>query len=382
MHYIKKHLFILVILLISNYLFSSPTAIRSIGEIEYGESLVGFLERMGIAEDIASDIVIQLTDYIDLRKIQAGEEFKFIFIDNKIKSVSYRLAFDKDLIVSIDNSENIIVEIVEKEYLKQIRFSEAVITTSLYEAGIDSGIPAAILMRFITLLGYAVDFQRDISVGDKIELCFEVYVDQNGEIVKNGEPLFGFLHLEGRGSVLDFYRYTDLSGFTEYFNAEGGAIRRQLLRSPVNGAFISSGFGMRTSPILGYSLMHKGIDFACVTGTPIMAAGSGTITMRGWSDVYGWHIKIRHPNGYDTFYAHMSSFVQGLTVGSRVSQEQIIGYVGSTGMSTGPHCHYEIIHYGTHINPSTIEYLPTKQLYGDDLLLFENQVNAYISAFY
>ena len=216
---------------------------------------------------------------------------------------------------------------------------------------------------------YDIDFQRDVRSGDDFELVFERYYDDEGNTVRTGEMLF--ISLESRRGARAFYSFL-APGDTrpDWYDAEGKSARRFLMKTPINGARLSSGFGMRRHPVLGYSRMHRGTDFAAPIGTPILAAGDGTIVRAGPFSSYGNYVRIRHANGYETAYAHMSRFARGMRAGVRVRQGQVIGYVGNTGRSTGPHLHYEVLRRGQQQNPMTLRVANGRNLSGRALELF------------
>jgi len=220
----------------------------------------------------------------------------------------------------------------------------------------------------INLYAYDIDFQRDIKSGDKFEMLVESFFDETGKKIKDGNVLFSSLTLKDK--TVETYLHKVGDRF-EYFDSQGNSVRKSLLRTPVNGARISSGFGMRRHPILGYSKMHKGADFAAPTGTPILAAGSGSITYMGVKGGYGNYVQIKHNNDYSTAYGHASRFNKKFRNGSKVKQGDIIAYVGSTGRSTGPHLHFEVIYKGSQINPAKVKATSGIRLSGKDLIKFK-----------
>ncbi len=244
------------------------------------------------------------------------------------------------------------------------------IDSSLYLAAKRAGLPEEALARLVRVLSYDIDFQRDIQPGDSFDVLFEEYTTRDGRIAKIGDILVA--SLKNRSKTLTYYRYTPKDdGFADYFDAKGHSVKKTLMRTPVNGARLSSGFGMRRHPILGYTRMHKGIDFAAPRGTPIMAAGDGVIEYAGRKGGYGIYVRIRHNGTYKTAYAHMKALRRGIYRGKRVRQGDIIGYVGSTGRSTGPHLHYEVLVNNRQVNPRSVK-LPTgRVLRGRELNRFK-----------
>ncbi len=235
------------------------------------------------------------------------------------------------------------------------------------------------MASFIRLFSFDVDFQRDVKEGDRFDILYDRYVDHDGSVVHSGDILYAELEIGKRRIKL--YRHEYASGQIKYFNEEGRGNRKALLKTPIDGARMSSGFGRRRHPILGYTKMHKGVDFAAPSGTPIKAAGDGVIVKAGWNGGYGRYIRIRHGNTYDTAYAHLRKIGGGIRPGKRVEQGQIIGYVGSSGRSTGPHLHYEILKNGGHVNPRQVRFQSAEALSGNELKQFRrfrDQVDAQI----
>jgi murein DD-endopeptidase MepM/ murein hydrolase activator NlpD len=252
---------------------------------------------------------------------------------------------------------------------RKLVHAAGIIDDSLFLATDRAGVPARLIMDLIRVFSWDVDFQRDIRTGDKFEVLFERFRDEAGVDVKDGEVVIASLTLSGK--EIRLYRHTLEDGTVDYFDAEGQSVRKALLRTPVDGARLSSGYGRRKHPILGYTKMHRGIDFAAPRGTPIMAAGDGMVEKAGRNGAYGNYIRIRHNSTYKSAYAHLKSFARGVRTGSRVKQGQIIGYVGSTGRSTGPHLHYEVLQNGSQTNPMKVK-LPTgKKLAGTELAQLE-----------
>lgn len=243
-----------------------------------------------------------------------------------------------------------------------------VLKNGLFVDGVEAGISPTSMMNMIKLYSYDIDFQRDIKNGDKFEMLVESFYNEDGKKVKDGNVLYSSLILQNRKIETYMHR---INGSAEYFDALGNSIRKSLLRTPINGARISSAFGLRRHPILGYSKMHKGVDFAAPTGTPIFAAGSGTITHYGVKGGYGNFVMIKHNSEYFTGYGHASKFVKKLHVGSKVRQGEVIAYVGSTGRSTGPHLHFEILYKGSAINPAKVKATSGLRLGGKDLAGFK-----------
>ncbi len=255
---------------------------------------------------------------------------------------------------------------------KGLTHAGRIIPSSLYQTAIDSGIPVKMVSEIIQAFSYDIDFQRDIHRGDKLDVVFErMHTDKN-ITTGIGQMQYASLILDGESFTI--YRHTSADGFTGYYNAKGESVRKALLKTPINGAHVTSGFGMRMHPLLGYSKMHKGIDFGAPTGTPIYAAGDGVIEEAGHKGGYGNYVRLRHNNTYATAYGHASRIAKGIHPGAHVRQGQVIAYVGSTGASTGPHLHYEILSAGSQINPSGVKFRTGQTLSGKEYIAFRKQV--------
>ena len=251
---------------------------------------------------------------------------------------------------------------------KRIIFKEAKILHSLYRTAIDLKVQPNIIIEFARIYGFQVDFQRDIKKNDNFQIMYEVFEDDNGKIFETGNIIFADLKLSGVNNSLYYF---DEKGSEGHYDKNGRSVKKALMKTPVNGARLSSAFGMRKHPIDGYNKMHKGTDFAAPMGTPIMASGNGVVTRARWCGGGGNCIKIKHNSTYETIYAHMKNFARGIKEGLRVSQGQIIGYVGSTGNSTGPHLHYEVVENGKKINSQKLKLPSGKILSGQTRKLFE-----------
>ena len=251
---------------------------------------------------------------------------------------------------------------------KRIILKENTILQSLYKAATDQNIPPNTIIEFARIYGFQVDFQRDIRKEDKFQIMYEVFIDENKKIIETGEILFANLKLSGQDNSLYYFDKENLEG---HYDKNGKSVQKALMKSPINGARLSSSFGMRKHPIDGYNKMHRGTDFAAPKGTPIMASGNGIVKKAGWCGGGGNCVKIRHNSTYETVYAHMSKFARGIKNGVRVKQGQTIGYVGSTGKSTGPHLHYEVVVNGKKVNSQKLKLPSGKILKGEERKLFE-----------
>jgi murein DD-endopeptidase MepM/ murein hydrolase activator NlpD len=341
--------------------------------ISSGDTLMQILVREGLARGEAHTIISAMQEVFNPRRIRQGNEITLAFAtdDNYeplFQNMDLRLDLTRSVQVARCEENGFVAREITREFDSRPVRAEAQISSSLYSAAVNAGMPVEVLMQMIRAYSFDIDFQRDILPGDSFEVLFHEQVDENGEFVRGGEVLYANLHTRGRN--LPIYRHETSDGEVDFFNHEGKSVRKTLMVTPIDGARLSSGYGKRRHPILGYSRMHQGLDFAAPTGTPIMAAGDGVVEYAGRKGNYGNYIRIRHPNEYHTVYAHMSRFASGIRQGARVKQGQTIGYVGSTGMSTGPHLHYEVHHRGGHVNPATVDTPPGRTLEGEELKRF------------
>ena len=299
----------------------------------------------------------------------------FIFkLDNlsKQKVVEFIIETDKknQILFKKSSTENRYVSSkIKKNFIKKLVYKETIITNSLYNSAINLGIKPNIIIEFARLYGFQVDFQRDIWKNDSFQIIYEEFINDKNQVVDTGEIIFANLKLQN--TDLQLYKYEYEKNKIDYFDENGKSIKKTLMKTPINGARLSSSFGKRKHPILGYNKMHTGTDFAAPMGTPIMASGDGKVTKAGWCGGGGNCVKIKHNTTYQTVYAHMSKFGRGIKKGVRVKQGQIIGYVGSTGLSTGPHLHYEVIENGKKINSQKLKLPSGKILKGDERKRFE-----------
>ena len=245
------------------------------------------------------------------------------------------------------------------------------IESSLYQAAVQAGLRANVINQLIRIYSYDVDFQRDIRAGDYFEIIFNSYDDDTGAEVKSGDILYSALTLSG--TEIRLYRFEQGTGFDDYYNEKGQSAKKALMRTPIDGARLSSRFGRRKHPVLGYTKMHKGIDFAAPRGTPIYAAGDGVIERANRFSSFGNYIRIRHAGGLKTAYAHLNGFAAGISANKRVKQGQVIGYVGTTGRSTGPHLHYEVLRNGRQINPLKMKISSGQPLTEQDKIRFATE---------
>ena len=276
------------------------------------------------------------------------------------KSISIEISKDEEGTIT---SSKIITKLYKRKVL-----AENVIENNLYSSAINAKVNPETIIEFARIFGFEIDFQRDIRKNDYFKILYEKYFDENGEFIKSGSILFAHMSVNNREIIL--YKFGDDKNYG-YFDINGKSVEKALMKTPINAARLSSSFGMRKHPILGFNKMHRGTDFAAKTGTPIMASGSGTIMLAKWCGGGGNCVKIKHNSTYETIYAHMQAFAKGIKKGRKVKQGQIIGYVGSTGMSTGPHLHYEVIINGKKVNSQTLNLPSGKVLKNNERQLFE-----------
>ncbi|MCK5250796.1 MAG: M23 family metallopeptidase [Spirochaetaceae bacterium] len=348
-------------------------------QLARGQSLSDLLQNAGLSGTEAFDVTDSLESVLDMRRIQTGQEVVIRYSGmGRPQEVSLPVRFDRTVTARWSKggwqSEDSFIDIYPVPTV-----ISTIVDSSLYQAAKDSGIPLSIMMEAIGLFSFEVDFQRDIQGGNRVVMLYEKLYDETGEFMAAGELIYARLELEDRNA--EAWRYERLDGTVEYYEESGDSVRKSLLKTPVDGARISSSFGYRNHPILGFGGLHRGIDFAVAAGTPVMASGDGTVVLAGWHEEYGYRVKIRHANHYDTMYAHFNSIVSGISPGIRVEQGQVVGYVGSTGLSTGPHCHYEVHYYGSPVNPAELKFPPGHKLENDDMKLFDIERKAYISEF-
>ncbi|MEP3247113.1 MAG: M23 family metallopeptidase [Sneathiella sp.] len=358
---------------------SEETKTVSVGR---GDTLMKVLTRAGADPQESHQAITALSEVFDPRRLKVGQNVTLNFDmsaeqpDNAASSVSLvSISLNQDVdrqvaaIRTPDNNFQVKETVISLD--KQMARAGGVIENSLFLAAAEAGLPTKVILDLIRIFSYDVDFQREIQTGDSFEVYFERYVDENGQPLKEGRIQWASMTLSG--TEISLYRFkTSDDGFTDYYSANGQSVRKTLMRTPIDGARLTSGFGKRRHPILGYTKMHRGADFGARRGTPIMAAGNGTVEMAGRNGAYGNYVRIRHTGVYKTAYAHMKGFAKGIRKGKRVKQGQIIGYVGSTGRSTGPHLHYEVHKNGRQINPLSVKLPAGRKLKGKTLAQFKS----------
>ncbi|MEZ5957127.1 MAG: peptidoglycan DD-metalloendopeptidase family protein [Hyphomonadaceae bacterium] len=338
-----------------------------------GETLAGLLTRAGASSSDASAALSSIADVYNPRRLRPGQTISLYFQRDGAQSRLTGVAFRSEPGASVAANRTAAGGFEAREVQMPLTFEiariAAPVETSLYSSALQLGATDREVAALADAFSYDVDFQRDVRPGDNFELVFERFYDDEGNTVRTGDLLF--VSLESSRGSREFYQFmAPGDSRPDWYDADGKSARRFLMKTPINGARLSSGYGMRRHPILGYSRMHRGTDFAAPTGTPILAAGDGTIERAGPFSSFGNYIRIRHANGYETAYAHMSRFARGMRAGVRVRQGQVIGYVGTTGRSTGPHLHYEVLRRGQQVNPMSLRVANGRNLTGRALELF------------
>ena len=342
-------------------------------KVSSGESLNVILEKYEISKLEIKKIKKELSKKKNLNNLKINQLIKFtIDKGNQKKIINFFFPISKtkkiQLVRNLKN-DNFEAKEITKNLNKKIIFKEGKISQSLYRSAIKSNILPNIIVEFARIYGFQVDFQRDIRKNDAYQIIYEIFQDEDGKIFETGKIIFANLMLSGQENSL--YLFVDKKKNEEHYDLNGKSVRKALMKTPINGARLSSSFGMRKHPILGFNKMHKGTDFAAKEGTPIMASGDGKIIRARWCGGGGNCVKIKHNSTYSTVYAHLSKFASGIKEGVRVKQGRIIGYVGSTGMSTGPHLHYEVIENKKKINSQKLKLPSGKTLSGENRKLFE-----------
>ncbi|WP_440619424.1 peptidoglycan DD-metalloendopeptidase family protein [Candidatus Pelagibacter sp. HIMB1493] len=340
-------------------------------KIKSGETFDKILENYLVQKKEILEIKKALKKKVNLNKLNTRQiiEFSLDKTNNQISEFTFQISNKQKIFLVRDNSGNTFNdEIISIKLNKKIVYRENLILQSLYKAATDEKIPANIIIEFARIYGFQVDFQRDVRKQDKFQIMYEIFLNDKNEIIETGDILFANLKLSGQDNGLYYF---DKEGSEGHYDKNGKSVKKALMKTPINGARLSSSFGMRKHPIDGYNKMHRGTDFAAPTGTPIMASGDGVVKKAGWCGGGGNCVKIRHNSTYQTVYAHMSKFARGIKAGVRVKQGQTIGYVGSTGKSTGPHLHYEVIVNGKKVNSQKLKLPSGKILKGKERKLFE-----------
>ena len=389
--------------------------------LDSGDTLAGMLEDVGVSREDANSVITAMGRNFDPRQLKAGQSFDLTYsvstIDatggapsqaaakttivmvnhkpvvvpveagedddtgaraensqsiSRLLSLHFSPAIDQDITVTRTTEGGYTADVEKKELQVHHHRAGGTVDSSLYLAAMQAGIPADVVVDMIHMFSYKVDFQRDLHPGDRFEVYYDYAYTPEGQPAKYGSISYAMLTLGGR--QIPMYRFqADPSEPSEYFDTKGESAKGMLMKTPVDGARISSGFGSRFHPILGYTRMHKGVDFAVPTGTPVMAAGAGMVKFMGWANGYGNFVLINHGDNYATAYGHLSRFAPGMRVGAKVRQGQVFAYSGMTGMATGPHLHYEIRIGGNQVNPLTVKMAQGRLLVGALLRKFQEK---------
>ena len=342
-------------------------------KIDVGETFDKILEQYSVEKSEIIQIKKELSKKVNLNKLDINQKFQFT-----IDQTNYSI---KEFIFQVSNTEKIYLtrkkesdqfdqKMVVTKLNKSVVYGESIILESLYKSASNEKIPANIIIEFARIYGFQVDFQRDIRKKDSFQIMYEVFLDDKKNIIETGNIIYANLILSGEDNSLYYFDSKKSEG---HYDKNGKSIQKALMKTPINGARLSSSFGMRKHPIDGFNKMHRGTDFAAPMGTPIMASGDGIIKKAGWCGGGGNCVVIKHNSTYQTVYAHMSKFAKSIRKGVRVKQGQVIGYVGSTGKSTGPHLHYEVIVNGEKINSQTLKLPSGKVLKGEERKIFETK---------
>ena len=348
-----------------------PKYITISHKVSSGESFNNILTNYEIPNSEIKKIKKILSKHQNLNKLKKNQVINFtIDVDNsrEITNFIYPISKLKKIRVFKDLKEdNFQYEEIITNLNKKLIYREGTILSSLYKSAVDLKIKPNIIIEFARIYGFQIDFQRDLRKNDTFQILYEIFEDDKKKVYETGEIIFANMIIKGQNNKLYYF---DKENFEGHYDENGKSAKKALMKTPINGARLSSSFGMRKHPILGYNKMHRGIDFAAPIGTPVYAGGNGVIEYLGNNGSYGKYIRIRHLNGYKTAYAHLSGYKKGLSKGSRVNQGEIIAYVGSTGRSTGPHLHYEIIYNNEQINPLKLKLPSGKVLKGKELERF------------
>jgi len=358
-----------------NYLFNNlePRFKKIEHIVDVGETFDKILEQYSVNKFEIQQIKNELSKKIDINKLKLNQKFHFTVDQSSslVKEFIFQVSKTEKIFLSRDNFDNKFNQkIVVTKLNKKVIYDENIILESLYKSAIKEKIPRNIIIEFARIYGFQVDFQRDIRKKDSFQIMYEVFFDDKNNIIETGNILYANLKLSGENNSLYYFDLKDNEG---HYDKNGRSVQKALMKTPINGARLSSSFGMRKHPIDGFNKMHQGTDFAAPMGTPIMASGNGKIKKAGWCGGGGNCIVIKHNSTYQTVYAHMSKFAKGIRSGVKVKQGQIIGYVGSTGKSTGPHLHYEVIINGKKVNSQKLKLPSGKILKDEKRKLFETK---------
>jgi len=341
-------------------------------KVEKGDTFKKIVKQLNLSPTEKKLIVDKLSKFKFVNNLYRGQKISFKINNSKpIKVFEISIEKSKTKVFVFDRKDGL-DKFEHKEISKNLNqiivYKESIIANSLYSSAINKGIEPNIIIEFARIYGFQIDFQRDIWKNDSFQIIYETFLDSNNKVLDTGKILYSNLILQGKEN--DLYIFKTKDGY-EHFDPAGRSVKKSLMKTPINGARLSSNFGVRKHPILGYNKMHRGTDFAAPEGTPIMASGDGKIVRARWCGGGGNCIKIKHNSTYSTVYAHLKNFARGIREGVRVKQGQIIGYVGSTGMSTGPHLHYEVIINGKKVNSQKLKLPSGKILKNREREIFE-----------
>lgn len=351
--------------------------------VSKGDTFISILTNLGMEYNQANDIYMQLKKVYDPRNLRIGQKLlitttvdtrddKLLSLDNIVieGKIGERYVIEKN------DKQEYAAKAVKDELVEEINSAEGVIEGTLSKSMNRQGVPSKVVANFINIFAYSIDFRRDVRKGDKFEIIYENKINPEGKVVKSGNIIYASLTL--RKDKVALYRFKDKNGNVDYYNEKGLAMKKTLHRKPLafQNARISSPYGRRRHPIFKDVRVHWGVDYAAPRGTAVYAAGDGVVQMAKYNGGYGNFVKIRHNSEYSTAYGHMKGFAKGIRPGTRVKQGQIIGYVGSTGRSTGPHLHYEVVQNGKRVNPLTIKASAGENLAGTNLANFKKQIAA------
>ena len=339
--------------------------------VQNNDTVEKILKKFNVRTNDIKNVTVKLKEQ-KLSNIYSGKKLSLIIKklnENTNTLVSFVYPVNNTTSVEVRKSQDnfIIKENILQLYKKEVVIKNT-IKNNLYSSAISAGIQPNIIIEFARIFGFEVDFQRDIRKGDWFEILYEKFEDDNNKVRDTGKIIYASMFVNGNEINLYNFKYNNVE---DHYDIKGKSITKSLMKTPINGARLSSSFGMRKHPILGYNKMHRGTDFAAPSGTPIMASGSGTVTRARWCGGGGNCVKIKHNSTYETIYAHMKAFAKGIKEGKKVKQGQIIGYVGSTGLSTGPHLHYEVIVNGKKVNSQKLKLPSGKILKGEERQQFE-----------
>lgn len=365
---------------------SQPREITTEVQIKSGDTLLEILARADVNRQESHTVIQAVKGMLDPRALSVGKKLEITTKEDDagnvtVTSIAFRKGFDKRITISRKGDGMFMANEQVLPVRRELFFASGLIDGSLSETASKLGIPASKMVELVSAFSYDIDFQRQIKLGDRFEVIIERFYDEQGEFTHYGNIVYSALTLSGEKHSLYYY---ETAGNAGYYDENGSSVKKELLRTPINAARITSGFGMRRHPVLGYSKMHRGVDFAAPTGTPIYAAGDGTVGFAGRKNGYGNYLVLRHNNNLSTAYAHLSRFGSNIKPGARVKQGQVVAYVGSTGMSTGPHLHFEVLVNNDQVNPLSVKFASSGQkLAGKELEQFNARkasVTTYLSS--